>query len=435
MASPILRRRSSLLSFGQDKSGGVIVYVALIAAAAFGIIGLAVDVSRALVVHSESRAAADAAALAAASQLDGTPTAITRANNAIANLVSNQQRLASTGAGAVGIANVQFLSGLPADDSTPIGAGLVTTNPLEARFVEVTTAPLTHLNTFLLAVGAGDTAPVTTQAVGGGHQMVCHAQPLMICNPDEQGAVGAPFNLNNWRGHQIRLVSQTTGAMTPGNFGFLTSGDTGANALREALASTAGANICYGPYVETEPGLQNGVRNGLNVRFGIYLNPGFGGGASNNPLYAPDVNVRTMPRDTSFAAGRFGNGHWNCQAYWTANFGASGVQKPAACVADTTALSRYEMYQFEVANNLSQLPPQNAANRLANRRIVYVAVVNCLEESVNGRVTVPFTTILKVFITEPVTQPSNVEIYGEVVDVVQLGVDDTVLHEIVQLYR
>lgn len=435
MAGPILRRGRSPLSFARDKSAGVIVYVALIAAATFGIIGLAIDASRAMIVRSESQAAADAAALAAASQLDGTPTSITRASNAIAELVSNQQRFASTGAGAVQIAGVRFLSGLPASDSSPITGGFVTTDPLEARFVEVTTSPLTHLNTFLLAVGAAESTTVTTQAVGGGRQMICRAQPLMICNPDEQGGVGAPFNIENWRGHQIRFVSQDTGAMAPGNFGFLTSGGNGTNSLAEALASTGGANICYGPNVETEPGLSNGARNALNVRFGIYQAPQFGGNARNNPLYAPDVNVRTMPRDTAFTAGRFGNGHWNCLAYWNANFSASGVQRPAACVADTTGLSRYQMYQFELANNLAQSAPQNASNQLANRRIIYVAVINCLEEGVNGRVNVPSITYLKVFLTEPVTQPSNVEIYGEIVDVVQLGQDDTVLHEIVQLYR
>lgn len=421
-------------AFAADERGSVIVYVAMIASVVFGLVGLAIDASRAMIVRSEAQAAADAAALAAGSQLDGTPTAITRANNAIANLVSNNQRLASTGAGAVAIASVTFLSDLPASDSDPITSGLETTNALEARFVRVTTAPLTHLNTFLRAVGAADSTTISASAVAGGRQMVCHAQPLMICNPDEAVTVGAPFNLNTWRGHQIRLVSQASGSLTPGNFGYLTSGGNGANALAEALASTAGANICYGPFVETEPGQNNGARNGLNVRFGIYQNPMFGGNARNNPLYAPDVNVRTMPRDATFD-GRFGNGQWNCLAYWNTNFGSSSVPRPSTCVTNTTALSRYQMYQYEIANNLSAAPPQNAANKIAGRRIIYVAVVNCREEGVNGRVTVPANQFLKVFLTEPVTEPSNVEIYGEVVDVVQLGPDDAVLHEIVQLYR
>ena len=141
-----------------------------------------------------------------------------------------------------------------------------------------------------------------------------------------------------------------------------------------------------------------------------------------------------MPRDLVFS-GRFGNGQWDCLSYWNANFASSGVQRPAACTASTSAISRYQMYQYENAHNLSLAPTLNVANQLVDRRIVYVAVINCLQEGVNGRVTVPSLTYLKVFITEPVTEPSNVEIYGEVVDIVQVGLDDTVLHEIVQLYR
>lgn len=440
MASGKTRRPPSLTkrrSLACEQSGGVAVYVALVASVTFGLVGLAVDATRAMIVRSESQAAADAAALAAGSQLDGTPAAITRATNAINELVSNRQRLASGGAGAVGIANIRFMRDLPAEDSDAITSNLVTTDPLRARFVEVTTAPLTHVNTFLRAVGATDDLTITTTAVAGGRQTVCRSQPLMICNPAEETLIGAGFDISLWRGRQVRLVSQSSGAYVPGNFGYLTSGGNGANALAEALASTAGANICYGTSVETEPGQNNGARNAINVRFGIYENPQFGGNARNNPLYAPDVNTRTMPRDLIFTGpgSRFGNGRWNCESYWNSNFTGSGVARPLACTANTNTISRYQMYQFEIANNLQLAPPLNVSNQMAGRRIVYVAVVNCREEGLNGRDTVPAMTYLKVFITEPVTSPSNVELHGEIVDVVQLGPDDAVLHEIVQLYR
>lgn len=425
-------------SLARDRSGGVAIYVALIATVTFGLIGLAVDATRAMILRSESQAAADAAALAAGSQLDGTSTAIARATAAIEELVTNRQRLASTGAGEVTIANIRFLRGLPSDDNAPITAAFVTTNPLEARFVEVTTAPLTHLNTFLRAVGAVDPVNISTTAVSGNTQMVCRAQPLMICNPGEYTTIGDIFDVELWRGRQVRLVSQSTGAYAPGNFGYLSPGANGASALAEALASTNGANMCYGTTVETEPGQNNGARNALNVRFGIYANPQFGGAnARTNPLFAPDINVRTMPQDNVFLGpgSRFGNGHWNCLTYWNANHGSSGVQRPAACVNGTNSITRYEIYQYEVANNLSLAPPLNAANQQADRRIVYVAVVNCREHGIAGRADAPATTYLKIFLTEPVTSPSNVEIVGEIVDVVQVGDDDGVLHDIVQLYR
>jgi Flp pilus assembly protein TadG len=427
------------VSWARDTSGAVAVYVALIASVTFGMVGLAIDASRAMIVRSESQAAADAAALAAASQLDGTPTAISRADAAIANLISNEQNFASTGAGEVGIASVRYLSGLPSDDSAPITGAFVTTDPLQARFVEVTAAPLTHLNSFLLAVGASPSIMITTRAVGGCHQMICRTLPMMICNPSETAGAGTPFDIDVWRGRQVILMHQggTNSSWAPGNFGYLEVSAPGTNALRDALASVNGANDCYGPAVTTEPGAKLGARAALNVRFGIYQNPGFGGGARNDPQFAPDENVRAMPRDLAFGGpgGRFGDGHWDCLTYWNANFASSGVARPGACIADTSGFSRYDMYQFEIDNGLAQTAPENSANALPNRRIIYVAVVNCVAEGLSGRQTVTSINFIKIFLTEPVSEPTGVEIVGEIADVVELGVDDAILHDIVQLYR
>lgn len=456
-----------------DKSGAVAVYVALVSAVTFGVVGLAIDATRAMIVQSEAQAAADAAALAGASQLDGTPTAITRANAAVANLVANNQRLASTGAGAVAMAQVRFLANLPASDNSPITAANVTTDPLLARFVEVTTAPLSHQNTFLRAVGAGAGMNIAASAVGGAHQVVCGASPMMMCNPAEATTIGAPFDISQWRGRQVRLLFQAD-SWAPGNFGYLSSGSNGANALRDALASTAGANICYGPSATTEPGQTNGARAALNVRFDMYQNPGFQG-QGNNPLFAPDVNVRRgsvwpvkgngqpncngtpqvvnaaakMPLDSNLVAdpnARFGNGHWNCLSYWNANFSSSGVARPVACIADTVGFTRYDMYNYEIAHNLPAVqgpggetgeavcrgpanPPQ------ASRRIIVIAIINCREQNLHGRQTTPVVTFVRVFLTEPVSEPSSVQIIGEILDVVQPSTDTTVLHEVVQLYR
>jgi hypothetical protein len=96
---------------------------------------------------------------------------------------------------------------------------------------------------------------------------------------------------------------------------------------------------------------------------------------------------------------------------------------------------RYDMYQYEIDNGLDLQAPANSANELPDRRIIYVAVVNCEAEGLSGRMTVGTMNFLRIFLTEPVNEPSGVTIYGEIVDVVQLGQDDAVLHDIVQLYR
>lgn len=430
--------RLNAASFAEAKRGAVAIYVALAAAVTLGVIGLALDASRAMILRSEAQSGADALALAAASQLDGTPTAITRANTAIANLVANTQQLASTGAGPVSLSSVRYLRGLPATDDLPITNTFVTTDPLLARFVEVTTTPLPHANTFLLAVGAPPSITISTRAVAGCHQAVCRAPPIMICNPAEQGNTGALFDISVWRGRQVKLVHQggANASWAPGNFGYLEVNGSGANVLRDALASTGGANICYGRTVVTEPGAKNGARNALNVRFGIYQNPGFGG-VSNSAEFAPDINVRTMPRDLAFSgpANRFGNGQWNCSSYWSANFGSSSVPKPAGCTATSSGYTRYDQYLYEIAHGLDLQAPANAANERVDRRIIYVAIVNCVDQNVHGTMTVRPLNYLRIFLTEPVNEPSGVEIMGEIVDVVQLGDDDGVLHDVVQLYR
>src|SRR5262249_39728435 len=158
---------------------------------------------------------------------------------------------------------------LPDDDASPITNDLATTDPLEARFVEVTTAPLTHLNTFLRAVSADEGVAITTQAAAGRSQIVRPTPPMTIRNPAGAPGRGEPVDIDVWRGRQVILTQQggVNSSWAPGNFGYLEVSAPGANALRDALASINGANDCYGPAVTTEPGAKNGARNALNVRF------------------------------------------------------------------------------------------------------------------------------------------------------------------------
>src|SRR4051812_13460153 len=90
--APKFRKVSGL---ADDTSGAVAIYVSLLAGFLFGMVGLAVDASRLYSTNTEAKSAADAAALAAASQLDGTATAITRAVLAAQGspLVSNKSDL------------------------------------------------------------------------------------------------------------------------------------------------------------------------------------------------------------------------------------------------------------------------------------------------------------------------------------------------------
>ena len=153
---------SSVSCLSKDESGAVIIYVTILAAVLIGFVGLATDIGRFSMSNSQAVDAADAAALAAASQLDGSSSSITRAMNAAINtpLIANSHTYAAgvDSTGLISITDIRFLSDLPPDDSAPITEAFETTDPFQARFVEVTTEKLTHTNMFIVAIGAGGTA-------------------------------------------------------------------------------------------------------------------------------------------------------------------------------------------------------------------------------------------------------------------------------------
>ena len=73
----------------RNRSGSVAIYVTVLMPFLIGGALLTVDAARLYSLNSFLQAGADALALAGAAELDGHPDAITRADNAISNLVTN----------------------------------------------------------------------------------------------------------------------------------------------------------------------------------------------------------------------------------------------------------------------------------------------------------------------------------------------------------
>jgi len=484
--------------FGKDQSGNVIIYVTIFIFVFFGFVGLAIDFGRVYTTNSEAQSAADAAALAAASQLDGRSVSITRATNAAMTtpLVSNKQTYAdgSVDDGTVVITGIRFLTGLPASDDDPITAGYETTDPLEARFAEVTTEALTHNNVFMVAIeGVDSTATLTATAVAGFNQVICNITPMMMCNPEEKdGNVGAAFDLDEYIGKQVLAKNHKGGGFwAPGNWGLLDSAafPSGAKGVAQMLASATAPEACYDTDVDTETGAKISVNDAFNVRFDMYM--GFFKNDQNNSTYRPAKNVTKgktwtsklnddgttdlcndivheapgtmgMPRDqdwsddlaiygTSTNPSRFGNGQWDCTTYWAANHPTA---PPPGCGGPlTNTLTRFEVYEYEIANEIPNPvsgPTAEEGNPMCytgatapgtgpERRTMSVAVVNCVEQDVHGK-SVGVATIgyIDVFITEPATEPSDSEgsdIFFEIVGAAGTGAAGGGLHDIVQLYR
>src|SRR5687768_17018015 len=185
MATP---HRPFWARFGADRRGGMAAPLALLMPVLFGFAMLAVDGGRYMNLHTEVQAGTDALALAAAAELDGRPDSIVRANRAVTTLVENKQRFGEGAREIVGL-EVRYLRSLPTRDRDPIGPADLTTDPTEARFVEVAARPAPFRSLFAGAAGV-DRAPAeaASRAVGGFESLACKTSPLFICNPFEGSA-------------------------------------------------------------------------------------------------------------------------------------------------------------------------------------------------------------------------------------------------------
>ena len=296
--------------FVRESDGAVLIYVSLIIVVLFGFVGLAVDFGRFYTTNTQAQSAADAAALAGATQLDGAPTAITRATLAAQTspLVSNVHTFA-TNVGAVQIVLIRFLHSLPPSDDDPITDAYVTTDPAAAAYIEVTTELLNQDNFFLAAVGAysGQTDAV---AVAGYKTSYCKMPPLMICNPWEgDPTMVTRKDINDKMGGVTLLAKTKEGgvdAWDSGVMGLLdpppyydeetktwdTSTNTGAKQVALALAKVP-QDFCYPETpISIRTGQADAMRGAINVFFDIYENPFFGAGnVRSDPDFRPAANV------------------------------------------------------------------------------------------------------------------------------------------------
>lgn len=483
----------------RDESGAALIYVSIALTVFMGFAALVIDGSRLFTLDTELQSAADAIALAGAAELDGNADAQDRAILAMNNLVQNADTFGNDPAAIAGATayTARFLSALP-DDDQPLSDATVAASQPEARFVEVTVNERQVDSMFATAIGGEQTAGAEAVAVAGFTSAVCKFTPLFMCNPfeaddDSLSYFTEQFDSTADKRRIIALKKSGSGAAyTPGNFGFLESElGPGAKSLAESLASVEPAACFRQDGVETKTGSTNSVHKAINVRFDLYAN-GIPGNWKSSPDYRPAKNVTKgylqtggggggggnacnvdadtsspplamgFPIDSWIGSNRMGNGDWDFEAYWDLNHGNRDGVYDATSDGNTTGWdngnlpTRYDVYRWEIDNN--QIPNKstvggengNPACSSAtvtddpDRRIIYAAVINCTAEDLRGGSgdTVPALTFIKMFITQPMTKlPGTGQIdeddtlYVEMIDIVKPGVDDEVVHDIVQLYR
>jgi Flp pilus assembly protein TadG len=269
--------------------GAVAPTVALSLTALLAAGGIAFDYARLASLDTELQDAADQAALAAASQLDGQDGACVRAAAAASGLLLNRTRFANDGStdGATvtvpttgvtdctGNAAIHFYKSYDQVNDVP---GDESDDDSNAKVVIVSVTPRQAVYALTPVVAVMRSGPVKAEAVASLGSAICKMPPLMICNPQET-AGNTSFDPNAFTGDGLRLVQQGggNGAWVPGNFGYLDTGITGINGtvnqLRAALGwNTPPGNCVSADDIDTKPGATTTVTDAINTRFDIYQN-------------------------------------------------------------------------------------------------------------------------------------------------------------------
>ena len=220
--------RRSVRTLWRNADGAVAPMVALSLVGLIAAGGIAFDYARLASMDTELQDAADQAALAAASQLDGQTGACARAAAAASALVANRTMFANDNANATAI-NVQNESACDATgkvrfyksydpDTDTLGDAADSDANAKVVVVQVDDRQVFYALTPIVA--AISQPNVHAVAIASLSSAICKTPPVMLCNPDEPPTNTDPLlAYNPTRGIGLRLI--TGDAVAPGNFGWL----------------------------------------------------------------------------------------------------------------------------------------------------------------------------------------------------------------------
>ena len=292
-------RGRSFRTWGRARDGGVAVTVAVMTAVLVGVLALAIDVGRIYSASSDLNHAADAYALAGATQLDGLPDACTRAIQAVIEAdLANQETFGSNEPDpTVFVSNIldpltnpsiKFLSELVKDaDGNVTGTYITDASKCgeDADFIEVTLDLVDDNNPYRVDLYFAGITGALTQAFPKGYAIAEHGSancitvPMMMCSLDDSPNIPAGYPsfiaaLEDYAltGKGLLLKSPANNTQWgSGNFGFLRLDGAGAKTLGELIGGINNQQDCLGKdEIETEPGNSSGARKYFNTRFDIW---------------------------------------------------------------------------------------------------------------------------------------------------------------------
>lgn len=237
-------------------------------------VGLGVDISRLYLTKTELQNAADAAALAGVSGLNGHTQGI---NDAVfrATNTFNKYEFNKTGV-AIDPANVLFAVNL---NGPYMSQGEAALAPVNIRFVKVTT-PEEPVGMSFAALVLGNTRNLSATATAGYSvtvNVICPWLPAFVLDdPANPIAAGSTYT--------FRLAPGD--AISPGNYQLLAPVASGGSGDREGMANGVNWCISVGTKVKTKPGVTAGaIRQGINTRFDDYS------GGLDPATSPPDKNI------------------------------------------------------------------------------------------------------------------------------------------------
>jgi Flp pilus assembly protein TadG len=302
--------KRTLRSFWTEDRAAISPLFAVGILALVGVAGVGFDYGRLMALDSELQNAADQAALAAVTQLDGGDDAMTRArdaaNNTFATAASayvNETRFANDKR-LTGATNTRPITSLTfrffdnyVDDT--LGDEVVDdTDGAEAKVVEVTVNARQVFYALTPVVGALSSGNVIGRALAGLESATCNVPPMMFCVPNDADGVADtsfPTDADIGKGLHLHMNANAADPWAPGNFGFLDIDYTYPNGTNpnHTLGFNEALSGCTGEVIESETGVRDPQSDALNSRFDMYNNSMNNNSCqAGNGNYCPAENVR-----------------------------------------------------------------------------------------------------------------------------------------------
>ncbi len=258
----------------KQERGSVLATSAIAMLSVLLAVGLGIDISRLYLSKTELQNAADAAALAGVSGLNGGGPGITEAVDRAVTAM-NKYDFNKTGV-SFPRGNVEFAVNLEGDY---MSEGQAFLSPTNIRFVRVRT-PEEPVGISFAAFLLGSSRNLSATAIAGYSvplNQICPWLPAFVLDiPDNPITAGNTYTFRLEGGDHV----------SPGNYQLLAPMHSGGSGDREGMANGVNWCVSVGQEVQTKPGVTAGaIRQGVNTRFDIYA-------AGMDPaLSPPDENI------------------------------------------------------------------------------------------------------------------------------------------------